>query len=563
KAEATLKGIGKTIHLHLTGEAAEGGYGPVLAQKAAVTLDLTHPRLQLDGTILTDEKETGKALLTIQYGEKKAKEPRPKKITLDAEFKKHPIESSLPEGISGTLDARLKLSGAPEAIQGDCDFTASAGAIFSEEYETIDGHFKLTPKKLTLDKADFLFSNTEAHFIRPLVMDFKPGGFKISGRPLENIEMDIDHFGKTKTWKINKLVIVDSEDPELTSQISGKISPEGLDLKGNGDLDLATLKFLSRFIRDASGPAHFQLAVRGKVPNVQINGRVELKGNTLFPRIYSYAAENLEGTLLFEGNKIRTEKLTGDIESGSFETKGSVTHSGGSLSSFDLDFRGRQISYRDKKGGLRAEFDADLTLKGGTQNPELSGTIVILDGRYDKDFNLLEEFKKAPTASREIKEAALTKQPLKLDLKVKNLGDLTIDNNVGKMELVANITVKGTSKLPRVEGVIHTNEGEIHYLGFDFEITRGFIEFRDQYKAPYLEVDAEQEIGDAHILVKLHGNTDNLAVDLSGTSVQEGVLDKKDVLALLLFGTTEGSTRTGFIQSETSPYAVVERLATA
>ena len=151
---------------------------------------------------------------------------------------------------------------------------------------------------------------------------------------------------------------------------------------------------------------------------------------------------------------------------------------------------------------------------------------------------------------------------MKLDLKIKNLGDLIIDNNIGKIELAANITVKGTTKVPRVEGIINTTEGEIHYLGFDFDITRGFIEFRDQYKAPYLEVDGEQEIGDAHIVVKLHGNTDNLAVDLSGTSVQEGVLDKKDVLALLLFGTTEGSGRTDFVQRETSPDVVAERLAT-
>ncbi len=565
-AEGKLEGAGKTIHLSLIGEATEGGYGPVLAQKAKVTLDLTHPQLKLDGKIITDEKETGKALFLIQYGEKKASDKtRPKKITLDTQFENHPIATSLPDlPLDGNLTAQLKLKGAPENIQGECHFVATDGNFLKEGFENITGHFTLNAKSLKIDKADFLFSNgDESHFIRPLVLDFKPEGLRLSGQPLEGLNIDVNYFSKNTSWQISKLTIADQTNPSLKTQISGRIAPEGLDLKGNGDLDLAKLKFLSRILRDASGPAYFQLAVRGKMPNIQMNGKVDFKGNRIYLRAYPYAAENLEGTILFEGNRIRATKLTGEIESGAFELNGMMLHAGGKPSSVDLNLSGHQISYRDKAGDLRMEFDADLSLKGPAEAPELAGTITVVDGRYTKDFNIIEELKRAPSASREIKKAALEEQPWKLNLKVKNLGDLVIDNNVGKIDLIADLKVKGTLQQPILSGTVNTTEGEIHYLGLDFDITRGFIEFREYAKAPYLEVDAEQELEDAHIVAKLHGPTNNLAIDLSGNSIREGPLDKKEVLSLILFGTTGKTEQPNYFEQRAGTGLAAEQVAAA
>ncbi|MDO8527389.1 MAG: translocation/assembly module TamB domain-containing protein, partial [Deltaproteobacteria bacterium] len=179
-------------------------------------------------------------------------------------------------------------------------------------------------------------------------------------------------------------------------------------------------------------------------------------------------------------------------------------------------------------------------------------------------FNIIEELKQAQTAEKEIRQAATQGGiPLKLDITVKNLGDLMIDNNVGRIGLATELHIGGVLGFPKIDGAVTVTEGEVHYLGLNFEITRGFIDFRDAYAYPYLEVDAEQDIGDAHITAKLHGRTNNLAMDLSGTSPQEGVLEKKDVLSLLLFGetTNERQQRSALNQEPLGSEIAAEQLA--
>ena len=126
----------------------------------------------------------------------------------------------------------------------------------------------------------------------------------------------------------------------------------------------------------------------------------------------------------------------------------------------------------------------------------------------------------------------------RLAIRLRNSGDLAIRNNVGDIWLNTNVDVGGTRSEPHVSGAIDVASGEVHYLGIRFDITRGFIEFRGRADEPYLEVYASKEINVYNVNLVLHGTTDNLQLDLSATS-PSGPLEKRDVVSLILFGTTE------------------------
>ena len=123
---------------------------------------------------------------------------------------------------------------------------------------------------------------------------------------------------------------------------------------------------------------------------------------------------------------------------------------------------------------------------------------------------------------------------MRLDLKVKDSGDLKIDNNIGEIWLRANLDITGFKRKPHITGNIETVGGEVHYAGLDFEVTRGHMEFRDPYNNPFLEFVATKEVGNYNVTLTIRGRIDKLFLDLESTPP----LDKNDILALLSYGVT-------------------------
>lgn len=566
--EGAIKGIGKTIDLAVKGEVIEGGYGPLALQKASAYLQITYDQLKLDGTVLSEEKETGKAELLIKYGPRiKETGLRAKTISLNAQFAEHPLETILPLWANaGLLDAQIQLAGPPKQLKGVGNVRVSEGEVFGMAFEEIELPFELTPQNLTLPKITWGLSDENiVVFQAPVVFQFRTGGFLLTGNPIEGLKVEIQYTGSDKKWEIRKFQYKNKEAPDLFADLQGAIFKDRLNLKGKGAVDLKVLSFLNRSIREGEGPIHFDLSATGKFSELTLNGSIRFEKNLLSLRLYPLTMEDLTGSLEFKGNRVETKGLKGLLGSGSFEVMGGFTHEHWSPKSFNLRLAGRQIYFRDKKGTFRMEYDTQLALTGSLPHPSLQGTIIILDGKYTKDFNIIEEIKTAPKPAQEIYQVTQKGMPIDLDLRIRNLGDLTIDNNVGRIDLTADLRVTGSRFNPRMDGNISVAEGEIRYLGLNFDITRGLIEFRDRHTNPYLEIEGEQEIGDAHITARLQGRTDNLRIDLEGNSATSGPLDKKDVISLILFGMTTSERREAaqFQGFELGPTMAAEQIAQA
>lgn len=562
--EASVEGIGKSIHFQLSGEAHDGGYSIARAEKAKVELDITYEKLLLKGDIFTEGNKTGEAIFQIRYGSGRVAGVRAKTITLDAKFMGQPLETVLPGyHLAGLADAELKLEGPSANVAGDGVITATNGIFLGAGFESIQTHFHLTTKQLVVTKAQYIFHDSPGEFVSPLTLDFVPGGFKMHGQPIRGVTIDTFYTGQNRQWMIRKLLVQDLVNPSLVADFQGTYSPLGMNIRAEGGMDLSHIKFLTNQIREGSGPVDFRLTLQGSPLNFQINGTLTFREASISLRNYIFGADELKGTLKFDGFRIETDDLEGLLGTGTFHLKGSMTHSFGEAQSFDFRFEGSDLYYRNESGQFRMEYDADVTFRGPANNPELKGRLILLDGRYTKDFNIIEELKTAPQASREIRKAAFEGPPFSLDLDVINLGDFIIDNNVGRIELAVSLKIRGTREFPRITGNIEVTEGEIRYLGLDLDITRGFMEFPDLNLNPYLEIDAEKELADVHITAKLHGRTNNLSIDLNGNSARGIPLEKKDILSLALFGmtTAERAELAAFQQFQLGPALVYEQIA--
>lgn len=560
--EGQVQGMGRNIRLAVKGEAQAGGYGPLLAQKAKIDLELTDGGLKLAGHILTGDQPTGRADLAIDYGPRRPGGPRPKTIHLEAEFRDHPLATLLAKPyLTGIVNASLQLSGPPRQMAGKGTLAAGSGELFGVAFESLQFPFQLSSKQLVITEAHWVFPHREVYFTQPLTFDFIPGGLSIAGRPLEGLQLDLEY--RTPEWKIKSLEYKSPEPPDYFTKLSGTIGKESLHLTGKGRLDLTQIQWMSRLIREGEGPCAFDLAVAGPLNNPSAKGWIRFEGSTLSLRVYPLTVEELNGTIQFSDSTIQTEELTGLLGTGHFKLKGQLTHKNFSPQNFDLKLRGRQLYFRNPKGNFRVEYDANLNLTGSRQQAALQGKLTILDGRYTRDFNIIEEIKKAKSPAKEIQTVIYEGIPIDLDVKVRNLGDLLIDNNVGHIELATDLHVGGSALHPQIEGSVEVSEGTIHYLGLDFDITRGFMEFRDPYRNPYLEIEAEQEIADAHLTARLHGHTDNLVMDLSGNSATLGPLERKDVISLILFGmtTSERHRQSQYQQFELGPELMAEQVA--
>ncbi len=324
--------------------------------------------------------------------------------------------------------------------------------------------------------------------------------------------------------------------------LSGTYAPLGsTNLQINGAFDSAILSMFKEYFREIGGPAQASLKITGPSSSPQINGSVTFNNNLIYPRALNTRMEDVEGELKFSGHSIETSGITGTVEDGRFNIKGNIQLAGKKVDGVNLNIEAQNLRYSAPDRTFKLEFSPNVTWKGTGQDSTLSGDILILDGRYTKDFNILQGIvgssKKAETTQFKGSDN------LHLNLTVHNTGELAIRNNVGDIWLTADTRVTGTTAKPHITGSIETTEGEIHYLGRDFVITKGYVEFRDPYTNPYLEISADYEVPtlpDMVITANLQGNVDNMTLELTSTKSME----RKDIISTLMSGTYTESGET-------------------
>lgn len=124
----------------------------------------------------------------------------------------------------------------------------------------------------------------------------------------------------------------------------------------------------------------------------------------------------------------------------------------------------------------------------------ISGSVELGDTRVIRDLkitDLVEQLQK----NKVTVEADSFLQSLSLMVEVNLLDNLTVDMNLGDLEMGGEISIAGTAAKPTYTGEIRINEGFVYYFDRKFEITKGtFYNYNPYDLDPLIDLEAVTEV---------------------------------------------------------------------
>lgn len=301
------------------------------------------------------------------------------------------------------------------------------------------------------------------------------------------------------------------------------------------------------YLASASGPSGFDLTVRGTMGYPVLSGRAWVRDGTLAPRLYSPQIKNLNADLVFEENKVRVERLEGNLGQGKLRVSAGPAHSHAAvfrrLQPHELNLR-----LESEPGQLRLDTTKDLEyvtagmelrvlITGTLEAPVIGGTLKLSDGQFTFPARKLTDF------TRNLKPANVTYDRLKLTIG----NNLWFYNDVVRAQIRPDQTVlfKGGRYQFEAEGRVEVAKGSFTYLDNDFNLDPNeetVVSFPGRQKPRLrsvarivlrdVEIKDEGRKRDATIFLRVQGEMGALKVTLDS----DPELTQAQIMSLLTLG---------------------------
>jgi len=323
--------------------------------------------------------------------------------------------------------------------------------------------------------------------------------------------------------------ILAAEDSNLS--IGGSMNLQGdrpLNLYAKGHLNVALLRALDSDIT-SYGTTDADVTVRGTLANPIMTGRVVVAHAGFSLTDLPAALGEVNGTMVFNQNRLEIERLTGRVGGGQVNFSGYITY--GKTIGFDLSAKGTDIRFR--YGGVSVTADQSLRLNGTLQGSTVSGEITIT--RFAQIPS-----PEVPTAfasqSAEVLNPNSPLNNMRLDVRIVSAPELTLQTSLAKLSGDADLRLRGTAMRPALLGRINIAEGDINLNGTKFHLDRGDVTFANPVRIdPIFDIEATTRVRDFDITIGLHGTMERL----TATYRSDPPLSSDDIIALLAFGRTQ------------------------
>jgi translocation and assembly module TamB len=170
-----------------------------------------------------------------------------------------------------------------------------------------------------------------------------------------------------------KRLTLTSQDTNLS--LGGTVDLKGqrpLDIYAKGHLNLALFHALDDEIT-SYGTTDTDITVKGTMAKPVMNGRVVIAHAGFSLIDLPAALGEVNGTMVFNENRLEVEKLAGRVGGGQVSFSGYITY--GDNIGFDLTTNGTDIRFR--YGGVSVTADQSLRLNGTLKSSLLSGEVTV------------------------------------------------------------------------------------------------------------------------------------------------------------------------------------------
>jgi translocation and assembly module TamB len=316
-----------------------------------------------------------------------------------------------------------------------------------------------------------------------------------------------------------------------TAQLFGATDPKGgkLDVKTTGSVSMALLHTFDPDLI-SSGRMEFTVAAGGQVKSPALRGRVQFDKVNIAMDGVPNGLSDMNGTLVFNEDRLQVEKLTATTGGGQLKIGGSIRYHNGVYA--DLTATGDVV--RVRLYGLSATANANLKLQGGPQSALLSGNVLLTRFGVGADVDFAAFSSMGGVSAPPDPSAPSNK--IRLDVRVTSAPQLDFQNSYAKLAGTVDLTVRGTVAVPSILGRIEINDGSATFAGTKYQLQRGDVYFTNPVRIdPIIDLDATARVENYDITIGLHGT----ATHLKPTYRSEPPLSESDVFALLALGRTQ------------------------
>lgn len=324
------------------------------------------------------------------------------------------------------------------------------------------------------------------------------------------------------------------ENTDVFVQASvGVAGDHALDLHTRGRFNLKLLRVYNPEIT-ADGPVTFSIDAGGVLARPQWGGRFDLSDANISLADLPNGLSQINGTLVFQQDRIQIEKLTARSGGGELKVTGFLAYRNGLY--WDLTATGKDVRLRYPPG-VSSSADATLRYTGSEKNAQLTGDIVVTRFGINRRFDFatyLEVTKKSPVLS--------TRNPyldnLRLDIHITSTPELRVETSLARVSGDVDLRLRGTAARPALLGRVNLAEGDIFFNGTKYRLERGDISFSNPLTIePVINLEMSARVQEYDITISLHGAVSG-GKNLSMTYRSDPPLSNSDIIALLAFGHT-------------------------
>jgi translocation and assembly module TamB len=330
-------------------------------------------------------------------------------------------------------------------------------------------------------------------------------------------------------------VHITGEDTDLhasgTAVVFGDTNPQGgkLNLNANGSISMALAHtFDSDLI--TSGKVTFKVAADGRLKKPALTGDVAFQNVNLSVEGIANGLSNLNGTLVFNEDRLDVKTLTAQTGGGQLKIGGYLAYQNGVFA--DLTATGDVV--RVRYNGLSATANASFRLQGGPQSLRLSGNVLVTRFGVGADMDFAAFSAAGGVEAPTDPNSAMNK--IRLDVHITSAPQLDFQNSFAKLAGTVDLTVRGTLATPSILGRILITDGSATYAGTKYQLERGSIYFSNPVRIdPTIDLDATARVENYDITIGVHGTVTNL----KPTYRSEPPLTEADIFNLLALGRTQ------------------------
>lgn len=510
--------------------------------------------------------------------------------------------------IHGSMDFVAQASGTPEAPVVNAklhlhdlafdqekvgDYFLDAGTIGSEMQ--LSGRSQFKDKELNLDGAVQLRADWPARLNLHLTsMDLDPllsaytdarihghstvtGDLQVLG-PLRN-PRELQVYGNLTDFAADfSRVQLHNNDPirfEVSQQVLNiqrfRLIGEGTDLEISGTANLADTQALNlnaeghadlALIHDfnpdftSSGAVAVNLTAAGTLQHPRMQGRLQVSKGTIQYRDLPSALSDLNGSLVFNQDRLQVETLTAQVGGGQVNFGGYATIYNRQLN-FDLTLQAQDVRLR-YPAGISSMSTADLRWAGTASESTVSGSATITKLAIAPGFDF-SAYLQSSAQTSVLPETNPLLSRIRMDIHVTSVPQLQMQTAALTLSGDADLHLRGTAAKPVLLGRVDIMEGQVAFNGTKYRLERGDITFTNPVTTtPVLDLQATTRMRDYDITVNLNGEFDKLNMSYHS----EPPLPTADIISLL---SPVGSTQEQFgqIQQQSAPSPFAQQASSA